>query len=163
MNRHEHALHLLRSQVDLELTPAQQLKALELSAASRRRRARAIWKTLGLSALCLATFIATIVANDAGRAELVLEAIAVGVISSLFWIWNGGSDDIAKLPAKTAPAREPNADAATLRAIDERLANLEAILNYEELIAARRNEAAQAEAPQTEAGGSRATRRLGAD
>ena len=147
MNKHEYALNLLRSQINL--TPAQQLEAIELSVALQRKRTKATLRTLGVGALCLGTFALAVSAP-----EYALAAIVMGVVSSLAWIWGNGSDEVnpvARPALRTEP--ETRADAAMLREIDERLANLEAILSYEEKIAARRHDAEN----------SRATQRLGMD
>ena len=147
MNKHEYALNLLRSQINL--TPAQQLEAIELSVALQRKRSKATLRTLGVGALCLGTFVLARSAPD-----YALVAIGVGVASALTWIWSNGFDEASSSP-KLARTTETNAraDAVALREMDERLANLEAILSYEEKIAARRHETVN----------SRATQRLGTD
>lgn len=123
MNHHEHTLNLLRNH--LHLTPAQQLEVIERSAARQRQRAKSMWRILGIGALCAVTYCLTIV-----NPILALGAIAVGVAGALFWAWNSGSEGEIQVASSVSETK-------TMQAMDERLANLEAILNYEEKIAAR--------------------------
>ena len=128
MNQHEHTLNLLRNH--RHLTPAQQLEVIELSATQHQKRAKSTRRILGVGALCAITYFGAIVAPT-----LALGGLVLGVAGALFWIWGRSADE-------TRSITSPVEDANTIREIDERLANLEAILNYEEKIAARHRDSA---------------------
>ncbi len=123
MNQHEHTLNLLRNH--LHLTPAQQLEVIERSAARQRQRAKSTWRILGIGALCAITYFLALV-----NPISALVAMGVGVAGALFWAWNSGSEGEIRGAASVSETK-------TIREMDERLANLEAILNYEEKIVAR--------------------------
>ena len=123
MNQHQQTLNLLRNY--RHLTPAQQLEVIEHAAARQQQRAQSTRRILGIGALCTVTYVLAIV-NPA----LALGAIAVGITGALLWTWGRGADGATSL---ASPVQETN----TIREMGERLANLEAILNYEEKVAAR--------------------------
>lgn len=142
MNQHERTLNLLRNHLDL--TPTQQLEVIKHSAARQRERARTARRISGVGALCAATYIVTIISPG-----LALGAVILGVAGAAFWTWNGGFDSTGQFNSSSAETR-------TIQEIDERLANVEAILSYEEKVAVRRNESNGSEIPNP-----RATQRLG--
>ncbi len=113
----------------LSLTPSQRLALIERSQALTRRRRKATAKVFGIAFLMFASGILF----AAHYGELVVGALVLGVIVATAAIWGGFSDPSRVLEAPSKPEIDPH----SLKDLDQRLANLETILGYEEKIAAR--------------------------
>jgi len=118
-------------QNDFALTPAQRLAAFEAAEEKKRHRRRATAKIFGMALLI---GICGILFN-AGLGAFVLVATLFGVVVATAAVWGffGNFTHALEAPSSPLSAREMSA----IKDIDNRLANLETIIGYEEKVAAR--------------------------
>ena len=124
--------HLFGSrQNDFALTPTQRLAAFEGAEAKKRHRRKATAKIFGIALLICVSGILFM----AGFGAFVLGAVVLGVIMTTAAVWGvfGNSAQTSEASSSSLSAREISA----IKDIDNRLANLETIISYEEKIAAR--------------------------